>query len=508
VGRRRHAGARRRPGAAGGPALRALFVTYCLARPQGEVQIGAFKRCCRVALELHRRGHEALIHCTGHRDYRDPLTDRARAELRFVEIGFERADREAVERNRSRFRDALRRLRPDLVVIGEAPLAGPMLEATLTAAEVEVPVVVLDNVYHPDLVGFFCAGHGPALDGLVLNGPSALQAASAPPWVEQVPPDVEGSEDEARRWLADSGVDERAVVTAFAYDRHVLRLAASLAERLAGPDRGFVLLSRRPDECAPRLAWLSAAARRHVHVLAPPADPVLFGLLALSRLAIVKYGFMQLTECLSLRTPAVVVYRGSAPWFEHLPAECRGFVHVAPRPRADAATVAAALRFLGTDRAEIPRFHAGPLDAAARTAAFFERVAGRPPRATTAEVVGLGFGREAVAAALAPRHPGETVTVDRLRATRLRYLGEAEVYALLCVYRAGGERHAGRLWGWRFAGAAAARAFRTAAAAERREVLHRSPDGLVLLEHDLGDANLPPLPGQRGAAVRPPGAPR
>ena len=113
--------------------MRYLFVTYCFGSHQGQTLIGVYKRGLRVAMELARLGHEISFFCTGREGYSDELTQEAQQTLTFVDIPFVVASFDEVQENRRRFLETIEAIAPDVVVIGEAPLAGSMLESTLCA---------------------------------------------------------------------------------------------------------------------------------------------------------------------------------------------------------------------------------------------------------------------------------------------------------------------------------------------------------------------------------------
>src|SRR5712691_9798683 len=119
--------------------MRYLFIAYCMAASQGQVQIGAYKRGLRLALELANRGHEINFFCTGRHNYHDPVTELAERKLSFVEFPFLPAKNEGARHNWANFLAELKRLRPDVVVISDAPMAGTLLETTLCAVELEIP---------------------------------------------------------------------------------------------------------------------------------------------------------------------------------------------------------------------------------------------------------------------------------------------------------------------------------------------------------------------------------
>lgn len=485
--------------------MRVLFVTYCFGAWNGQALIGVYKRGLRVALQLAERGHRVSFFCTGRSAYEDDLTRAAEQRLTFVDLPFAVEAGEAAEGVRRTFLSGIAELAPDLVVVGEAPLAGAMLEGAMCAAELGIPLVILDNAYDPFLVERFCEVYGPGAEGIVLTGPSSFHTLRPRPYLCQVPAYVELPGDGDARLAAELGLaggaggrredrwegpDGRRLVTVLAYDEKVEKIGLSLLERLADLDLAALFVARNPERCQERLAALPAAVRRRARVIPVPADAVFFAALRLASLAVCKYGYMQVSECLTLQTPAICVYYEGPRWLAMLPEEAQALTWMTELAEADDGTVAAARRFLALAPDEVRRIHRGDFGAAATTAGFLERLPRSPRPETWSETLALGFPEAAVRAALAACHGGE-VELLRLRSLRLRDLPQGRLHGLLCGWRRGGETGFTRLW---------ARAFHTAealaadlAAAGERRVLFTSAGDCLLIEADLGQGLLPPL---------------
>lgn len=471
--------------------MRVLFFTYCFGNATGHAQIGVYKRGLRVALELHERGHEVLFDCTGRATYHDELTALADERIRFVDLHLDALHDDGWEASRERALRALRGCRPDLVVVGEAPQVGTMLEATLGAVELGVPVVLLDNSYHPLAVPIFLRHHAGMMDGVVLTGPTCTHMHEPPPNVRQVPPFVTSDRGEARGLLEQLGLRAESLVCALAYDPKVERLAFSLLKRLEVPDAQFLFMSRNPGEAERRVSELPDDVRARVRVSGLLPDTVLFGLLELSRFAVVKCGFMQATECLSLRTPVICAYQGTN-WFRFLPSACLPFIHVARHEEADFATVVAAERFLALGEDAMRSIHSGGFDAGAKTADFLDALTAQPSLDRSAEA-GKTFPEKQVQSAVRTAVGGRSVSVSQLRAMRLRSLPGEELYSIACRCTIDGTERFVRLWGHRYSSMWAARRGRKNAALLGRQVLFASPRRRVLIEPDIGPAELPPL---------------
>ena len=471
--------------------MRVLFFTYCFGNAAGHAQIGVYKRGLRVALELQERGHDVFFDCTGRATYHDELTALAEDRIHFVDLHLDALHDDGWEASRERAVKALRDCRPDLVVVGEAPQVGTMLEASLGAVEIGVPVVLLDNSYHPLAVPMFLRHHAGMMDGVVLTGPTCTHMREPPPNVRQVPPFVTSDLTEARRLLDELGLPVEKLVCALAYDPKVERLAFSLLQRLEATDTHFLFMSRNPAELEQRVSGLSDEVRARVRVSGLLADSVLFGLLELSSLAVVKCGFMQATECLSLRTPVICAYQGTN-WFRFLPSACLPFIHVAREDEADFATVVAASRFLELTEDAMRSIHSGGFDASAQTADFLDTVAAQPSVRLRAETTKT-FPEKHVQAAVRTAVGGRTVSVSQLRSMRLRSLPGEELYSVACRCTMDGNERFVRLWAHRYSSAWGARRGRRNAALLGRQVLFTSLRHRLLIEPDIGPAELPPL---------------
>lgn len=281
---------------------------------------------------------------------------RLQARLTFVDLPFEVAAHEQAARGRERFLRAIADIDPDVIVVGEAPLSGAMLETALYGVESGIPVVILDNAYNPDAVDAFLREVGTIADGCVLTGPSSHHQSRSPPHVCQVPPLVDADPGAARALVEGLGLRPDRLVTV-----------------LGSPRR------RRWPPRAGRSSWSGA-----VEGLGPAAraigtqpERVLFGLLALSRLAIVKHGFMQVTECLSLHTPSSPCTTRAPPGWTSCPRSAGGSRTPRRTPGVDEVTVAAATRFL-TEPSPMHEVHDGRWDAAARACDFLEALPHTP----------------------------------------------------------------------------------------------------------------------------------
>jgi hypothetical protein len=473
--------------------MRFFFVAYCFGDLDGEAQIGVYKRGLRLAMELRGQGHEVVFFCTGRQAYHDDLTAAAEEQLTFVDIPFTVADFEEASRIRARFLEEISRIAPDVIVIGEAPLAGTLLETTLAGVESGVPVAVIDNAYNAVFVEYFCREIGPMMDGIVLTGPSSHHMVGGPRHLCQVPPFIEASAYSARASIDRGGLAPERLMTVLGYDEKVQGLGQSLMAALSDAD--FLFVTPEAAACEEALSHAPTGRNVRARCLAPPADRELFGILQLSRLAVVKYGFMQVTECLALGTPAVVVYHHSARWLDELPDVGKRFTWVTRRSEADRRTIAAAKRFLAQDPAAMAAVHDGTWDAAGRASAFLTSMARSPRTGAREEAAVLGITHERLVHALRSARPVEDVELTSWRAVRARATADHILYIVVVLFRADGQDASDRLWARIYPSTSAAlHDYEATQQTETwRQVRYFAPRERIMLEAAVGEARLPQL---------------
>lgn len=491
--------------------MRFFFSTYCFGAAHGQALIGVYKRGLRLANELCGRGHEVVFHCTGREAYHDTATRAAEARMTFVDVPFTVAGPDQIEENRRHFRAALRLGAPDCVVIGEAPLAGALLETTLTAVELGIPTVVIDNAYCGLQVEEFLDQFGSMVDAMVMMGPSCQHSNSHASHLCQLPP-LGVSDPEGARILleaegaATGGSHAGRLVVVLAYDAKVEALGRALAPHLSDADTTVFFVARDPEGCRQRLDEQGFSEHDAIVVGQPP-DAVLLGLLANAQLAVVKYGFMQVSECLCHQTPAIAMYHEGPRWTEFLPPLSRRFLHVADEPEASIENVARAQDLLRTEPDAMAEVHDGRADGLTRAADFLETVPRLGRSGFGADVDALGFAPSRVKQALLRRahsrgQSAPVVAIHALRALRVRCPAEVELYLLLCHVELDGKSSWQRLWGLKYAHPIAAlrdrmrltkgRGQRSGSRPPRHRHYFSFVHGLSI-EDDLGEYHLPRL---------------
>ena len=472
--------------------MRVFIVAYCFGGLTRQTLIGVYKRALRVGHALCDRGHHVTFFCAGREHYHDDMAERAERRMEFVDWPWKRPLHEGADDNRRNTLAALRDAAPDIVLIGEAPLAGALLEVTLAAVELGLRVACLDNAYNPYNCEEFCRRHGPIFDGVILTGPSSFHTARPP-----------GSSCRFRRisilhlrtraFLEQLGLGARRIMTVLAYDASVEALGVDL-RKLRIDDVGAVFISHRLESCRRRLEQLPAEMQDRARDR-PLDDRRHFGLLQESRLVVGKCAFMQVSECLSLQTPIIGFYFQGDFHLDYIPDECRPFAHMSSDTTGDEETLDRARQFLALTPWDMRAVHHGRLGAAESTVTFLEQLPQMMRPGTTIECAAHGLSRDLLHTALGPRYPGSDVHVTDVRMSVVRESERQLVFSVLCRCTVDGQAEARRLWLRRFKRVEDLRAEidRASDPSLKRTVLYQSNRDRTLLEQDIGEAALPAL---------------
>jgi hypothetical protein len=476
--------------------MRFLVVAYCISSPDGDSLIGVYKRCLRIGAELAGRGHEVQVICPGREKYSDRFTLEASKKVSFLDLSLEVLFEPDIDVQRRKYREQIADAKPDVVVIGEAPLAGSLLHCTIAAVTLGVPVVIVDNAYSPESAARFVRAHGPTADGVLLTGLSNYWMTNPPSHVCQVAPFVRRDAARAEQLLAELDLRPEKLITVLAYETKAEVLASALLERWPGSPPDFLFITRDHVACRARLEPLAARTGARFAALPAPEEADYFGLLASSRLVIGKCGFMQMTECLALGVPFIgVTYLGC---FDptYLPPPAPALIHATRALDADEQTLERAVAALAPDRAPLPAAHDGTFQAVERTADFLERLAPRPRAITSEELAWFGYPTRLIAEALGSLHPSENPTPIQWRAARLRRVDEGFcIDSILCQYELGAEKLWAPLWGRRYAtDELFDESLENARAPDSgRRMLAASSKDRMSIEHDAGEGLLPKI---------------
>jgi hypothetical protein len=461
----------------------------------GDSLIGVYKRCLRIGLEMARRGHEVSMFCTGRDAYRDAAVSEAEAVMHFVDFPLNVLFCPCVEVRRRFYRKVFNRVAPSLVVIGEAPLAGTLLDSTLCAAGLGIPVVVLDNAYSPALAAAFIDSHGPMVDGVILTGATSFHVPDPPSFYCAAPPFISGCGKEADSLLDELGIGSRKLITILGYERKAEILAAALLAARPREDVLALFVVPNPLETHERMASLPHAVLERVRLIRPPEEAVLFSLLARSALAIGKCGFMQVSESLALGTPFIGLhYRGcfDVDMFDSC---ARNFVHKTTSIEPEPDTLEAFDRFLDLGSGQMHHIHHWGFAGLTQAANFIENLPQAPRSETNGETERLGYTRAIITKSLTSLHPNSGVELQWSRATRLRNYPQCLIDSVTVGYKVGERRRQAFLWGRRYSDERSADYDRDLAEDPNsaRRILFQSEDKLLILELDAGESRLPPL---------------
>jgi hypothetical protein len=474
--------------------MKFVFATYCMMNDaNGDSLIGAYKRCLRIGLELHRRGHSVAVLCAGHGSFRDATVVEALDKLTFFRLSFKAFLHPSSRYRRRCLRKAFRAFGADVVVIGDAPLGSVLLDAAVTANELGIPSVVLDNAYSPRHARKFVCDHGGAADGIALMGLSSFQMRRPPASYCGVAPLIRPANQHASAALDAIWPRARRVVTVLGYEMRAEQLAVNMLRELPRLACDFLLVTPRPAAAEARLAALPAILREKIHITAMPEETVLFEMMRRSALVIGKAGFMQICECACLGTPFLGVYYRGCCSFWDLPLRTLLFVGQTSDTAASFTVRLRFLRLLYTGKRLIGRVHRGAFNGLDTVCRFLESIAGKLREGVTAEAARMGYTAERVRQALEARHPGRGIEVISVRSAQMRGWPGARIDCVFAGYRSGRRQMVATLWGRRVSSRTAStgdKAATESAGDPRRKIWYRSPDGLLTLEEDLGEFDL------------------
>jgi hypothetical protein len=473
--------------------MRFLFAAYCMMNNEdGDSLIGVYKRCLRIGLELHRRGHQVAIFCPGRSNYRDATVEDAIEKLHFINMAPRELFHSSSKFKRRCLRREIRGFAPDVLVIGEVPMNGALLDAAVVGAELGLPVVILDNAYRPRLAKRFVRSHGAMADGIVLMGPSSFHMRHPPDFYCGVTPLVSSSSDAADGLLKELELGARRLVTVLGYERKAQELAASLFRTRSKDDCVFLFVVPDVPATEARLAKLLGDLRKRVRIIAAPREEVLFGVLRRSQVVIGKCGFMQMSECLCLRTAFLGVHYRGCFSIGDLPWSTLRFVGQTTGTIASRGVRWSFSRLLRTDGRTMRHLHRGGFDGLEKIADFLEGMKRKIRDGVTRESARAGYTVERVRQALETRHPGRTIEVEWVRRTPMREAMGERIDCVVVKYRSGGRRAVVVLWGRAYFSRRVARRdyARAMGTDSERQVLYRTKNERLILEEDIGENSI------------------
>jgi UDP-N-acetylglucosamine:LPS N-acetylglucosamine transferase len=275
---------------------KALFITYTFGEP---IVAGVFFRAIRLASALSKRGWTCCIFNFGPL-HKDPKVESLGSGIR-ISNEFETGDVWKAFRQ-------LRDLQPDIVIFGEAPLAGAMQVLWRAAEMLGKPFVLLEQYYDLRTPGRF------DVDLMLLYGLKCFWKSHSnarrrwiiiPPFIDEVTPIAE--------LPVPPGPRSAPRVLILGGEAIVLKEGIRLLADIKDPSPQVVAISGDPASAA-RQMTASGIPANHAFALPLQSDANLFGLLQSSSAAITANGFMQMTEALALGCPTILVDRGIGMW--------------------------------------------------------------------------------------------------------------------------------------------------------------------------------------------------
>ncbi|MES1241167.1 MAG: hypothetical protein ABUT39_06060 [Acidobacteriota bacterium] len=304
--------------------LRAVFVTYSFAPSAGQSAIiGVLKRFLRLVRYLPPEAVEVHWLHGGYLPEHDPMVREWLPRLnRYAPSGeclnapgawlrprlgrlrwrVGKAWHPPGRSEKPRLTRLFSKLRPDLVVLMESPLAGFLLEASEVAQELGLPQVAMDNYMEPGHPDELIRG-SPQIErwfllGLPYRGERGWQGERillAPPLLAPSP----------------GPASERADVTILGYDPKVGEDGVTLAGLLPAGTVARLLGPPLPEEVRERYRRQAGGARL---LFAPMPDEADYrASLEGSSLVVCKNGFQQIVECLAVGTPVIVSEGSGVP---------------------------------------------------------------------------------------------------------------------------------------------------------------------------------------------------
>jgi len=263
------------------------------------VVAGVFFRAIRLASVLSDRGWACNIFNVGPL-LKDPKVESLGAGIR---ISNELETRDVWKAFRQ-----LRGAEPDIVIFGEAPLAGALQILWRAAEMLGKPFILLEQYYDLGTPGKF------DVDLMLLYGLKCFWECHSnarrrwiivPPFIDQVTPLAELPVPPAQ--------PSTPRVLILGNDASVLKQGIQLLAGITDPSPQVVAISGDPAGAARQMTAAGIPVNRGI-ALPLQSDANLFGLLQSSSAAITANGFMQMTEALAMACPAVLVNRGIGMW--------------------------------------------------------------------------------------------------------------------------------------------------------------------------------------------------
>ncbi|UWZ86983.1 glycosyltransferase [Occallatibacter riparius] len=457
---------------------------------RGDSLIGVYKRCLRIGLELHRRGHEVAIICPGRGELRDETVSAAQGRIRFIELPLRAYFHSSARYKRRCVRKAVRAFAPDVVVVGEVPMRGILLDAAVSAVELRIPTVILDNASKPSLAAKFLNDHGAIADGIALMGPSSFQMKDPPPHYCGIPPFIKRASEGVAQRLGDWWPRSRRVITVLGYEQKAQELAIALMRAVPFVPCRVVVISNNIPATQARLETLPKRIRAKFIVTALPDEESLFEAMRRSNLVMGKMGFMQISESICLQVPFLgIYYRGCCPVWA-LPFHTLRYVGQTSSTKATLSVCLRLIRLLYIGKRVMQPVHSASFDGLVTVCEFLEKTAGRLRDGVTEDSAGLGYTTERLQHALQARHPKHRPEVEWVRVSPMWDSRDAKIDMVIAGCRSGARRQIVALQGIRFANPEAGQRAK-AVADPSRSIWFQSQDATLWLEEEPDELHAP-----------------
>jgi hypothetical protein len=280
----------------------------------------------------------------------------------------------------------------------------------------------LDNAYQPLFNKVFCFHHSGMFDQIILNGLSSQYELNPREYLKQVPPFVTPYPNYANT--------HESYILVLAYDYKVAELAFAILDSL--PKLNFKAIFIGSEKTISPI--LNRLPREHIdscNIIPPPSEDVYFSLLERAQVAITKFGFMQVTEALSLKTPIIALYYPGYFLLESLPKLAREFIFVVENPN-DPSAISAFSKFMEIESNSLAILHNGSFNGMCKAADCLEEQIVFSDKTSHISEAGFNFGLLEKAVS---NLENQQIAIEMIRGFYLRGLPTQVIYSIVCHYR-------------------------------------------------------------------------
>ncbi len=196
--------------------------------------------------------------------------------------------------NENGIRELIERIRPDVIINGEGPIAGKLRLTSLIGNSLGIRQIAIENYYGPSLIAEFQV-YLPYISKWLLLG--LLEEARPHQTfgkVEVVPPLI------THDLGPHAGKQDRICI--LGYDEKTLHSGLQLLERLPRSEKADIFTSAQLIDRV-RGVWTPPAQKVEIYIL--PTDAVLYQGMSQAKFIIGKAGFQQVVEGISLGAPVI-----------------------------------------------------------------------------------------------------------------------------------------------------------------------------------------------------------